>query len=90
MNKFSSVKNLIKAKLITISPLEMSVKNNKKQIKKYLAINEASILRQSRQATSLSVSYGSKVIIKKLFRMVFLCRHLPEVQLIIYLSTVQF
>ena len=69
MNKFSSknmIKNLVKAKMITISPLEMLVKNNKNQIKKYLAINEVSILRQSRQAASLSINYGSKQIIKKL------------------------
>jgi len=69
MNKFNPknlIKNLSKAKMITISPLEMTVKNNKRQIKKYLAINEVSILRQSRQAASLSVSYGSKIIIRKL------------------------
>ena len=52
--------------MITISPLEMTVKNNKKQIKKYLAINEVSILRQSRQAASLSVNYGSKIVIRKM------------------------
>ncbi len=69
MNKFSSKninKNLNKANMITISPLEMMVKNNKNQNKKYLAINEVSILRQSRQAASLSINYGSKQIIKKL------------------------
>jgi NAD+ kinase len=69
MNKFSSknmIKNLSKAKMITISPLEMIVKNNNNQTKKYLAINEVSILRQSRQAASLSINYGSKQIIKKL------------------------
>ena len=69
MNKFSSkkiIKNLSKANMITISPLEMTVKNSKNQNKKYLAINEVSILRQSRQAASLSINYGSKTIIKKL------------------------
>ena len=69
MNKYSVknfVKNLSKAKMITISPLEMIVKNNKSKTKKHLAINEVSILRQSRQAASLSISYGSKQIIKKL------------------------
>ena len=35
-------------------------------IKKYIAINEVSILRQSRQAASLSITYGSKKIIKEL------------------------
>jgi len=69
MNKFSSktiIKNLSKANMITISPLEMTVKNSINQIRKYLAINEVSILRQSRQAASLSISNGSKKIIKKL------------------------
>ena len=69
MNKFSLkniIKNLVKPKVITISPLEMTVKNNINQTKKFLAINEVSILRQSRQAASLSINYGSKKLIKKL------------------------
>ena len=69
MNKFSSktiIKNLSKANMISISPLQMIVKNNKNQTRKYLAINEVSILRQSRQAASLSINYGSKQLIKKL------------------------
>ena len=69
MNKFSSeniIKNLEKANMISISPLEMIVKNKTNQIKKSLAINEVSILRQSRQAASLSIKHGSKQIIKKL------------------------
>ena len=69
MNKFSSkniIKNLNKAKLISISPLEMVVRNNKNHIKKHIAINEVSILRQSRQAASLSIYHGSKQVIKKL------------------------
>ena len=69
MNKFSSknvIKNLSKAKMISISPLEMTVTNNNNLKKKYIAINEVSILRQSRQAASLSISQGSKSIIKRL------------------------
>jgi NAD+ kinase len=69
MNKFSSkniIKNLSKSKMITISPLEMKVKNNTNKIKNFLAINEVSILRQSRPAASLSIHYGSKKIIKRL------------------------
>ncbi|MDC6479773.1 NAD kinase [Candidatus Pelagibacter sp.] len=69
MNKFSSkniIKNLNKANMISISPLEMTVRNNNNQIRKSLAINEVSILRQSRQAASLSIKHGSKQIIKKL------------------------
>ena len=69
MNKFSSksiINNLNKANLITISPLEMKVVNKQGSTKKYLAINEVSILRQSRQASSVLIKTGSKVIIKKL------------------------
>ena len=61
MNKFSTkkiIKNISKAKMISISPLEMTVYNNKNQNKKHIAINEVSILRQSRQAASLSINYG--------------------------------
>ena len=69
MNKFSSkdiIKNLSKAKMISISPLEMTVKDKNNHIKKSLAINEVSILRHSRQAAYLSIKYGSKQLIKKL------------------------
>ncbi len=69
MNKFSSkniIRNLSKANMISISPLEMIVKNKNNQIKKSLAINEVSILRQSRQAAAISIKHDSKQIIKKL------------------------
>ena len=52
--------------MISISPLEMTVKSNSKVSKNFLAINEVSILRQSRQAASLSIQYGSRLIIKNL------------------------
>ena len=69
MNKFSSkniIKNLSNANMISISPLEMIVKNKNNQTKKSLAINEVSVLRQSRQAASLSIKHGSKQTIKNL------------------------
>ena len=69
MNKFSSkdiIKNLSKANLVSISPLEMIVKNKNNQTKRSIAINEVSVLRQSRQAASLSIKQGSRQIIKKL------------------------
>jgi NAD+ kinase len=69
MNKFSSkniIKNLSKANMVSISPLEMIVKSKSNQTRKSLAINEVSILRQSRQAASLSIKQGSRQIIKKL------------------------
>ena len=69
MNKFSLkniIKNISKANMISISPLEMNVKNNKNQVKTSIAVNEVSVLRQSRQAASLSIKHGSRQIIKKL------------------------
>ena len=69
MNKFShknTINNINKSDMISISPLEMVVKNNKNKTRKNIAINEVSILRQSRQAASLSINYGSKKIIKEL------------------------
>ncbi len=68
MNKFTSksfIKNLNKAKSINIFPLEMSV-STKNKIKKCIAINEVSILRQSRQAANISIKTNTKYIIKKL------------------------
>ena len=69
MNKFSSkdiLKNLSKANLVSISPLEMIVKNKNNQTKRSIAINEVSVLRQSRQAASLSIKQGSRQIITQL------------------------
>ena len=68
MNKFSKkllISNLSKAKNIKISPLEMTVTTNNNS-RKIIAINEVSILRQSRQAANLSIKNNSKYIIKKL------------------------
>ena len=67
MNKFSNkniIKNLLKAKMISISPLEMKVINKQGNIKNSIAINEVSVLRQSRQAASLSVYSGKKRLLK--------------------------
>ena len=69
MNKISEKINtniLKKARMVSISPLEMSVKSKTNSIKKSIAINEISILRQSRQAASLKISNGKKQIIKNL------------------------
>ena len=68
MNKFSKknfIKNLNKSKMISISPIEMVVTNKSKN-KKYLAINEVSILRQSRQAANLSIKNNTNYIIRNL------------------------
>ena len=69
MNKFSQkniLNNLKKAKLISICPLEMRVTNKTGLTKTSIAINEVSILRQSRQAANLSIKNGKKDVIKKL------------------------
>ena len=69
MNKFNEkniLKNILKTDSIRISPLKMIVKNKFNKIKKSIAINEISILRQSRQAASISIKNGSNYIIKKL------------------------
>ena len=69
MNKFSNnnlIKNLMSAKPIEIHPLEMTVITKKNLIKKSIAINEVSVLRQSKQAASVKIINGKNIIIKKL------------------------
>jgi len=69
MNKFSNknfLKNLKTSHNIKINPLQMTVKTKNNQIKKSIAINEVSILRQSKQASSISISSNQKNIIKDL------------------------
>ena len=69
MNKFSrekTLKNIHQSKLVKINPLKMIVKTKKNIIKKSIAINEISILRQSRQAATLSIFNGKNNIIKRL------------------------
>jgi len=60
------MKNILNAKLVTISALEMRAitKNNIK--KSAIAINEVSLFRESRQAAALQIIYGKKILIKKL------------------------
>ncbi len=67
MNKFSekALRNLSNAKKVSISPLEMTV-SSKNKIQKSLAINEVSILRQSRQTANLSIKCNANYLIKKL------------------------
>lgn len=69
LNKFSRknfIKNLSNSKITFVSPLEMIIKNKNNNIKKSIAINEVSVLRQSRQTANISIKQGSTVIIKKL------------------------
>ena len=69
MNKFSSknfIKNFRSLKSIQIYPLQMTVRTKSNQIKKSIAINEISVLRQSKQAASIKIYNGKTVVIKKL------------------------
>ena len=69
MNKFQKkllLKNILTSKKTNIHPLEMIVTTKNRKKIKSLAINEVSILRQSRQASNLSIKNKSKFIIKKL------------------------
>ena len=69
MNKFSNesiVKNLNISNSIKIYPLQMTVINKNNLTKKSIAINEVSILRQSKQASSISITANKKNIIKNL------------------------
>ena len=69
MNKFKTkniLRSISKAKLVSVSALQMHSisKNNIKR--SAIAINEVSLLRQSRQAASLQITNTKKVLIKKL------------------------
>ena len=69
MNKFSNknfFKNLKTSNSVRIHPLLMSVNTKSGFIKKSIAINEVSILRQSKQASSISIISSGKNIIKNL------------------------
>ncbi len=69
MNKFKTKnieKNITKAKSIAISPLVMRAKTKKNKIVSAIAINEISLLRQSRQTAYLKIFSRKKILIKKL------------------------
>ena len=69
MNKFSNrffQKKLKSLNNIKIHPLQMTVLNKNNLIKKSIAINEVYVLRQSKQASSISIKTNKKDIIKNL------------------------
>ena len=69
MNKFEVKKlnkRISKAKQILISPLFMNAITKNNQRRKAIAINEVSLLRQSRQTACLQIQNGKKILIKKL------------------------
>ena len=69
MNKLKNnnfLENFSKSKNVTISALQMVAKTKNNIVKKGIAINEISMLRQSRQTASLQIKKGKKTVIKKL------------------------
>jgi NAD+ kinase len=69
MNKFNLKniqKNILEAKSVSISPLEVKVVTKKNKYLTAFAINEVSLFRQSRQTASLQILNGKKILIKKL------------------------
>ena len=68
MNKFKTTnikQSISKAKSVTISPLEMHAITKDNIKKSAIAINEVSLFRQSKQAASLQILNGKKILIKK-------------------------
>ena len=66
MNKFKTYdiyKNISKAKPVFISPLEMKALTQKNKIISAIAINEVSLLRQSRQTAYLQIFNKKKFLI---------------------------
>ena len=66
MNKFSKknfLKNFENSKNIQVNPLQMTVRDKKNKIKKAIAINEISLLRQGKQAATLQIKKGKKIIL---------------------------
>lgn len=69
MNKFRTFdinKIISKTNQVTISPLEMKAITNKNKTFTTIAINEISLLRQTRQTASLQIAGDKKILIKKL------------------------
>ena len=69
MNKLKNnnfLENFSKSKIITISPLQMVAKTKSNIVKREIAINEISMLRQSKQTASLQIKKGKKTVMKKL------------------------
>jgi len=69
LNKYISKKisrKINKSKLTTIYPLQISTTSKGKNRKSFLAVNELSLLRQSKQTASLKLKINNKVLIKKL------------------------
>ena len=69
LNKYISKKisrKIDNAKLTTIHPLQVRTINKGKNKQSFLAVNELSLLRQSKQTASLKLKTSNKVLIKNL------------------------
>ena len=69
MNKYktSNINKIVsEAKLLTISPLQMKALTKSGKFFTAIAINEISLLRQTKQTASLQVKHGKKILINKL------------------------
>ena len=69
MNKYTSKKikeKINRSKSITINPLEIQTTNTKNKKNSFLAINELSLLRQSKQTAFLNLKVNKKILVKKL------------------------
>tara|TARA_B100000029_G_scaffold466045_1_gene501195 strand:- start:1191 stop:1958 length:768 start_codon:yes stop_codon:yes gene_type:complete len=69
MNKYHSEKiseKINKSKMISINPLDIKTINAQGKKKNFLAINELSLLRQSKQTAFLNLRVNKKNLIKKL------------------------
>ena len=69
LNKFTSqriIERINKAKPTMIYPLQIKTISKAKKINSLLAINELSILRQSKQASLIQIKINQKILIKKL------------------------
>ena len=69
MNKFkfkNIQKNILKSKLVSISPLEVKIKSKNNKTLTAFAINEVSLFRQSRQTACIKILNKNKTVIRKL------------------------
>jgi len=69
MNKYKRgnlYKNILGAKTVIISPLQMNAVSKTGRVFSSIAINEISLLRQTRQTASLEIKNRKKILIKKL------------------------
>ena len=65
-NSWDTIQGRQRLNTSTVHPLEIQTTNTKNKKNSFLAINELSLLRQSKQTASLQITNGKKQLIKKL------------------------